>query len=217
MVMGEFKSPRCAYCGVFACYSGDLSRAPDNCPMKVLVDVVEKARIELLSNDYSRKLAVEASIIEASGYMQWPRLREIIEYCKRLGISKIGLAFCIGLRREANYTSQALENSGLNVYSVCCKVGGIDKGVVGVPDEYRLGRRPVEAICNPIGQAYVLNSIGTDLNIALGLCVGHDSLFYRYSKAPVVTFIVKDRVTGHNPAAVIYSGYYHRIFGVKAS
>ena len=61
-----------------------------------------------------------------------------------------------------------------------------------------------------------MNSIDTDLNIALGLCVGHDSLFYRYSKAPVVTFIAKDRVTGHNPAAVIYSGYYHRVFGIKA-
>ncbi|MEM0084593.1 MAG: DUF1847 domain-containing protein [Candidatus Methanomethylicia archaeon] len=214
--MGSPESPRCAYCGVFACYSADLDRLPQNCPMRILKSTIEEARNEILSNDYSRRLAVEASIIEASGYMQWPRLREIIEYCRRLGISKVGLAFCIGLRREANYTSQALENNGLKVYSVCCKVGGIDKAIVGVPDQYRLSKRPVEAICNPIGQAYILNSIGTELNIALGLCVGHDSLFYRYSKAPVVTFIAKDRVTGHNPAAVIYSGYYHRILGIRA-
>jgi uncharacterized metal-binding protein len=216
MVTDGLESPRCAYCGVFACYSADYNKLPANCPIKVLSEVVEKAKDELLTNDYSRKLAVEASIIEGSGYMKWPRLREIIEYCKRLNVSKVGLAFCIGLRREANYTSQALENAGLKVYSVCCKVGGIDKSIVGVPVEYRLGRGPVEAICNPIGQAYILNSIDTDLNIALGLCVGHDSLFYRYSKAPVVTFIAKDRVTGHNPAAVIYSGYYHRVFGIKA-
>ena len=39
-----------------------------------------------------------------------------------------------------------------------------------------------------------LNKEETDLNILVGLCVGHDSLFYKYSKAPVTTLVVKDRV-----------------------
>ncbi|NLB83780.1 MAG: metal-binding protein, partial [Synergistaceae bacterium] len=30
---------------------------------------------------------------------------------------------------------------------------------------------------------------------------------YRHSKAPVTTFVVKDRVLGHNPVAVLYSEY----------
>lgn len=46
----------------------------------------------------------------------------------------------------------------------------------------------------------VLNDLQTDLNIIVGLCIGHDILFTKYSEAPVTTFIVKDRVTGHNPA-----------------
>lgn len=61
----------------------------------------------------------------------------------------------------------------------------------------------------------ILNALETELNVVIGLCVGHDSLFYRYSKAPVVTLIAKDRVTGHNPAAVLYTGYYQRIFGIN--
>ncbi|MCS7096869.1 MAG: DUF1847 domain-containing protein [Candidatus Methanomethylicia archaeon] len=211
------ESPKCAYCEVYACYSGDFNRLPLNCPMKIFGNYIEEAKNELLNNDYSRKIAIEASIIEALGYMQWTRLKEIIEYCKRLKISKIGLAFCIGLRYEANYISQALENADLKVFSVCCKIGGIDKTIVGIPEQYKLSKRPIEAICNPIAQAYVLNAVGTDLNIVVGLCVGHDSLFYRYSKAPVVTFIVKDRVTGHNPAVVIYSGYYRRLFGIRST
>ena len=38
----------------------------------------------------------------------------------------------------------------------------------------------------------------------------HDSLFYKYSKAPTTTLIVKDRVLGHNPVAALYQadGYY---------
>ena len=36
-------------------------------------------------------------------------------------------------------------------------------------------------------------------------CVGHDSLFYRYSDAYVTTLVTKDRVTGNNPAAALYT------------
>ena len=36
-----------------------------------------------------------------------------------------------------------------------------------------------EPMCNPIAQAQLLNRAQTQLNICLGLCVGHDSLFYK--------------------------------------
>ena len=52
--------------------------------------------------------------------------------------------------------------------------------------------------------AHVLNRAETQFNICLGLCVGHDSLFYRYSQAPVTTLVAKDRATGNNPVAAIY-------------
>lgn len=208
---------KCAYCTVLACYKGEFEHLPNFCPMKNLVDTVERSREELFSNSVSRELATKASFVEAEGYMRWPRLREIIEYSRKLGIERIGIAFCIGLRREANYTSQALENAGFEVYSVCCKVGGINKLDLGIPREFTLEKGDFEAICNPIGQAMILNALETELNVVIGLCVGHDSLFYQYSRAPAVTLIVKDRVTGHNPAAALYTEYYQEIFGIKPS
>ena len=54
-------------------------------------------------------------------------------------------------------------------------------------------------------QAEILNSQGTELNIMVGLCVGHDSLFYMNSKAPVTTLVVKDRVLANNPAGALYA------------
>ena len=62
----------------------------------------------------------------------------------------------------------------------------------------------------PILQAKLLNEQKTDFNIALGLCVGHDSLFYQYSEARVTTLVVKDRVLAHNPVGAIYcaDGYF---------
>ncbi len=52
----------------------------------------------------------------------------------------------------------------------------------------------------------------TDLNVVVGLCVGHDSLFYKYSEAMVTTAVTKDRVLGHNPAAALYTAesYYKK-------
>lgn len=62
-------------------------------------------------------------------------------------------------------------------------------------------------------QAKILNGENTDLNVVVGLCVGHDSLFMKYSDAIVTTLIVKDKVLGHNPASTLYNSnsYYRRL------
>jgi len=51
------------------------------------------------------------------------------------------------------------------------------------------------------------------LNVLIGLCVGHDSLFFKYSRAPVTVLVAKDRVLGHNPVAALYTSnsYYRRL------
>lgn len=106
--------------------------------------------------------------------------------------------------------------------SVGCKTGNIPKSKVGFTEEnlstpgHHIECTPFqkelveESICNPIAQAKLLNQSKTEFNICLGLCVGHDSLFYRYCEAPVTTLVAKDRVTGHNPVAAIYcaDGYF---------
>jgi uncharacterized metal-binding protein len=54
----------------------------------------------------------------------------------------------------------------------------------------------------------ILNTEKTDLNVILGLCIGHDTVFTKYSEAPVTTLAVKDRVLAHNPLGAIYSAYH---------
>jgi len=68
-------------------------------------------------------------------------------------------------------------------------------------------------MCNPIFQAKLLNQSETELNILLGLCVGHDALFFKHAETPTTVLAVKDRVTGHNPLAAIYlsDSYYRKI------
>lgn len=102
--------------------------------------------------------------------------------------------------------------------NVCCKVGSIPKEESGLTDEEKVCPGQFEALCNPIGQAALLNKAGTGLNIVVGLCVGHDSLFFSHSQAPVTVLVAKDRVTGHNPAAALNTShsYYRRLTQSKA-
>ena len=71
-------------------------------------------------------------------------------------------------------------------------------------------------MCNPIAQAMLLNEQETEFNVVVGLCVGHDSMFFKYAKALSTTLIAKDRALAHNPAGALYcsEGYYkNRIDG----
>ena len=136
-----------------------------------------------------------------------------MSFARRLGASHLGLAFCVGLRREAALAQRIFEAGGFRVSSVCCKVGSIPKEDVGLADEEKIRPGQYESLCNPVAQAALLAAAGTELNVAVGLCVGHDSLFFRYSESPVTVLVAKDRVTGHNPAAALYTSgsYYKRL------
>jgi len=166
------------------------------------------------------EMARTAGIQEAAGYVPEPsgttarpvrtRLEETAGFASRLGVRKLGLAFCVGLAREAAACAEYFESRGFGVASVCCKVGAVSKSEVGLPLEQRIIPGREERLCNPVLQAAVLNGCGTGLNILLGLCVGHDSVFFRESKAPCTVLACKDRVTGHNPLAAVYTleSYY---------
>lgn len=128
------------------------------------------------------------------------RLEEIIEFARRAGYTRVGLAFCIALAPEAELVASVLKQH-FKVDSVCCKIAGMNK------DEHQMSKiKPdqFEVACNPIGQARMLNRAATQLNIMLGLCIGHDILFQKHCQAPVTVLAVKDRVLAHNPLAVLH-------------
>jgi len=133
-----------------------------------------------------------------------PRIQEICEFARKMGYTRLGLVFCIGLYREAEVVARILQNQGFETVSVVCKVGSIPKEEIGVKDSEKIFIGQYESMCNPILQAGIVNEAKTDFNILLGLCVGHDSLFFKYAEAPATVLAVKDRVTGHNPVASIY-------------
>ena len=198
----------CASCTIEACKTGQLDRMPKNCPMRDR-DFFDRVVQEYFKEE-NHDFFLASTAIEYLGYCRWPRLREVAEFAKRMGYTRLGMGFCVGLHKEAAIVDRVLRKHGFEVVSVACKAGNIPKVEVGYPSDMLLRPDTREAMCNPIAQAELLNQAQTQFNICLGLCVGHDSLFYKYSQAPVTTLVAKDRATGHNPVAAIYcaEGYF---------
>ncbi|NPV06851.1 MAG: DUF1847 domain-containing protein [Anaerolineae bacterium] len=204
---------RCATCRVQACRAAPGTKPyPAFCPMSHSADILADAR-RAYDDRATQEFALAAARTEADRYPLEPRVEEVMSFARRIGATRLGIASCVGLIREASMLQEILEANGFEVASVCCKVGSIPKEEIGLTDEEKIRPGQFEALCNPISQATLLNRAGTHLNVAVGLCVGHDSLFFRHSEAPVTVLVAKDRVTGHNPAAVLYTShsYYSRL------
>ncbi len=227
--MTDTPHPICAKCAKAVCSPvtgiGEvpaIDEAPSFCPMRSAPDLITTAVSEYDKPDV-KELARQASIQEFECYERTeeglrtriPRIEELIQFASKCAYRRLGLAFCLGLRREAQMLTDILESRGFEVVSVCCKAGATAKQRIGIrPDQHIGGSDAWESMCNPIVQAELINTAPVDLAIMLGLCIGHDTLFIQYCRAPVTVLAVKDRVTGHNPLAALYlseSPYYRRL------
>ena len=199
----------CVDCAVTRCdNSGSAAPYPAFCVSQALAGGETEASLEQYQADpEDLKLAQTAASVESDGYRKWPRVQETIVFAKRMGYRKIGIATCVALIRESRTLARLLRANGFEVCGVGCKAGELDKSDLGIPAEHQ---GPGPTACNPILQAELLAKAGTEFNLVMGLCVGHDSLFYKHSQAPASTLVVKDRVLIHNPVMALYTadGYY---------
>jgi uncharacterized metal-binding protein len=192
--------PHCALCQFKECRYGE----------KDCFDAAQQ-HLAMYDDGHTAHIHRAATAIEGRHYCQVPRLKEIILFAQEMGFQKLGLAFCLGLSEEATIVEEILSDH-FKVLSACCKISGVNKRKLRLEqiDPADIG----EVMCNPAGQAELLNRAGTELNIICGLCVGHDAIFSMVSEAPVTTLVAKDRVLAHNPVGAIYNRYVRsRFFG----
>jgi uncharacterized metal-binding protein len=200
----------CTDCAVLNCERRD-SRYPGFCVTEGLTDEIKEEALAEYDDEENRRMAVAAAEIENDFYGKYTRVEETMEFARKMGYHRIGIATCAGLLAEGSIFARILRAHGFEVYGVVCKIGSGDKTEIGVSEEHTRVSGPVR--CDPVLQAKVLAREKTELNVVIGLCVGHDSLFYRYSEAPVTTLVAKDRVLAHNPVGALYQAdkYYRRL------
>jgi uncharacterized metal-binding protein len=201
--------PQCAKCTIQRCSSRERSKkAPATCPTEKYADLIKETtdKYRLPENQAVNQgwLGLMNKIRNPENpreILSWTRVDEIVEYAKIRGMTRLGIATCYGLMLESRFLSDILENNGFDVVSVSCLCGEVNPQDVDMPGDI---------MCNPIMQAEVLNREKTELNIMVGLCLGHDILFLRHCEAETTPLVVKDRALGHNPVAALYlsRGFY---------
>lgn len=204
------KGLSCVDCHAGTCTGHGGTRYPDFCLTLEAEPVLSERALRLHDEDNDRAVAIAAAEVEAEGAGRLVRVEEIMLFAQKLGMKKLGIATCMALIEESRTLAKILRANGFEVYSAACKVGSVPKTDIGIPASCECTGK---IMCNPILQALLLNETKTELNLIVGLCVGHDSLFMKHSDALCTTVVTKDRILGHNPAAALYltGSYYKRL------
>lgn len=215
----ETKIPQCAHCNILRCGSTQKNgEIPPFCPTDLYSDIINETkeqyhipRNNAVLQGWYHLISKILDPEKPREKFSWTRVDEIIEYATIREMKKIGIASCYALLFETKLLSGILESNGFTVISVSCLCGEVHPEDMGIPGG---------VFCNPIMQAEVLNREKTDLNIMVGLCIGHDILFLRYCTGETTPLIVKDRALGHNPVAALYisqNSFYKDRFMRKSS
>ena len=196
----------CIDCAAKACKNREADKYPSFCLTANMDPALLQEALACYEEEENNRVMLNAASVEEQFYGKMTRVQETIEFAKRIGAKKIGIGTCLGLLDEAKVFAKLLRHNGFEVFGICCKAGAVEKAAIGITESEHSGK----TMCNPILQAKMLNREQTDLNVSIGLCVGHDALFNKYSEALVTNLVAKDRVTVHNPCAVLYNinGYY---------
>lgn len=197
----EIEKMTCVDCGTLGC-----ARHTGQYPAFCATSSMSEGETSRLREDYKSDAETYAFMKAASkttsrGFSEaLCRAEETMDYCHRMGYQKIGIAFCAGVTEEARALAKILRVHGYDVEGYVCKIGAMSNADMGLTESCcNFGT----VSCNPLAQAEYLNAAKTDINIVMGLCVGHDAYFYRHSDAPCTTLLVKDKATVNNPGAAL--------------
>ena len=202
----------CADCVVNNCEGGEGPR-PAFCPSSGFVLSEHPLLVERLADEQNRRIIESAAYSAHVGHREkLSHLEETVIFARGLGVEKIGIAACISLADEARAAAEVFRAQGFEVVGAICKAGCITFGELDVPPDER---GPEAVLCNPLYQAELLNGEGTDLNVVIGLCTGHDALFLKYAEAPCTVLTAKDFKFDHYSVRALRpddeSGDYQRL------
>ena len=194
----------CPDCSALSCIKG--GPLPADCTTELCATSARENVIDLYLRSEVRTTMTAASKVAHAGVVgKWPRLKEVITFAHETGVERIGIASCSTYIKEVPMLAQILRDEGFEVVGAMCKMGSIRKSDVDLlPDPSQKD----SVLCNPLMQAEALNNAGTDMNIVVGLCVGHDMLSTKNSEALCTTLVVRDQsLGGPKPFREALEGY----------
>ena len=204
----------CTDCALNGCKRVDGQRPPF-CPGNDF-QLEEQEWLQQRFADPDNRRVIEAATVSVNTayFGKLSRLEETLIFARELGARTIGIASCVTLAPEARAVARVFEAHGFDTVGAICRIGCITYGDLGLENEHCTDQT---VLCNPMYQAKTLNDAHTDLNVAMGLCVGHDALFVKYSEALCTVLVAKDFKFDHHPIRALRaddpSGELGRLMG----
>jgi uncharacterized metal-binding protein len=138
-------------------------------------------------NEQTAALSRGSAIVENLGYINWPRLRDIIELSRQMKFHHITVAGCIEMDAEIEKTVTILNEYHLPTEGIRC--------------DACLQDDPGGSL---IKFAQSTAELHTDFLINLGLCVAAEAQTEKNNRIPQTVFVVRDVKTHNNPAINLY-------------
>jgi len=113
------KKSHCGSCLDRVCISGGKMDT-DYCPMNIHPEVFERAESIYKEDPQTRRMAKHAAMVETSGYIRWPRLRDIIAFSRWMDYQRLAVVFCPDLWSQAHKTVRILKEHAFSVSSRVC-------------------------------------------------------------------------------------------------
>lgn len=114
----------CAECRTRACIKGGAY--PPGCPSAEAAPRVEDATLQASADPWvCRVMAASATVPRREDGALRNRVEETMAFCRQMGFTTLGVAFCVALAKEARQLCTELDAAGFTVVPVCCKVGGV--------------------------------------------------------------------------------------------
>lgn len=179
-------------------FSRDSAKIPSACPTRAMPEVFEKAgETYRKEGEDARTLWKAFSRLVGTGGASRSRVEHIIEFSTSAGFKTIGIAGCVRYITEMQFLRKLFAKYGFESHVAVCKMDGLGF------DDIRIEKESDWIICNPLAQAELLNGLQCDLNVTLGLCMGHDLIFGKYSEAYVTNLVVKEKISDDAPSQTI--------------
>lgn len=123
--MSELKCTHsCSDCSRLGCRSASEEQYPPFCLTTNVDKALLEETLEIYRNDPEQGLIARTSAcIECEFYGRLTRVEETIEFIKRMGYKKIGIASCVGLMRETSIFAVFSRRRASNISRSGCKVG----------------------------------------------------------------------------------------------
>ena len=107
--MAELHGPICPLCGTRACTEQPgVKNPPPFCPMLEETELLDHVARAYVEQEELRDLALASARTEAAGYGRATRIEETMDFARRIGATKLGIAHRVGLMQEARVAQDAV-------------------------------------------------------------------------------------------------------------